>query len=119
MRVYKPPVLDFKVQDVAVSVDNMTPLASDNATVKDFDMTVVDNVNPTAVSELWTTKNRTFHGFSDGGDDESLKMADNRPLIEQQIRDNIIKTLSDEKLGGKIVVSQVQVRAITPAPSAT
>jgi len=46
---------------------------------------------------------------------ESLKMADNRPLIEQQIRDNIIKTLSDEKLGDKIVVSQVQVRAITPA----
>jgi len=114
-------VLTFKIQDVAVSVD----------------------INPTAVSELWTTKNRTFHGFSDGGDDillmknyvalsarnaaykvargyESLKMADNRPLIEQQIRDNIIKTLSDEKLGDKIVVSQVQVRAIiTPAPLAT
>jgi hypothetical protein len=135
-------VLTFKIQDVAVSVDNMTPLASDNATVKDFDMTVVYNINPTAVSELWTTKNRTFHGLSDGGDDillmkndvalsarnaaykvargdESLKMADNRPLIEQQIRDNIIKTSSDEKPGDKIVVSQVQVRAITPAPLAT
>ena len=36
-------------------------------------------------------------------------------LHEQQIRDNIIKTLTDEKLGDKIVVSQVQVRAITPA----
>jgi regulator of protease activity HflC (stomatin/prohibitin superfamily) len=46
---------------------------------------------------------------------ESLKMADNRPLIEQQIRDNILKTLTDEKLGDKIIVSQVQVRAITPA----
>jgi regulator of protease activity HflC (stomatin/prohibitin superfamily) len=131
-------IVTFKIQDVAVSVDNMTPLASDNSTIKDFDMTVVYNINPTAVSELWTTKNRTFHGFSDGGDDillmknyvalsarnaaykvargyESLKMADNRPLIEQQIRDNIIKTLTDEKLGDKIVVSQVQVRAITPA----
>ncbi|MBC7719964.1 MAG: hypothetical protein H7Z77_09260 [Chitinophagaceae bacterium] len=46
---------------------------------------------------------------------ESLKMADNRPLIEQQIRENIIKTLTEEKLADKITVSQVQVRAITPA----
>ena len=39
-------ILTFKIQDVAVAVDNMTPLASDNSTVKDFDMTVVYNVNP-------------------------------------------------------------------------
>ncbi|WP_138514423.1 SPFH domain-containing protein [Rhodoferax bucti] len=131
-------ILTFKIQDVAVGVDNMTPLASDNSTVKDFDMTVVYNVNPSAVSELWTTKNRTFHGISEKGGDillmqnyvalsarnaaykvargyESLKMADNRPVMEQQIRESIIKTLTDEKLGDKITVSQVQVRAITPA----
>ena len=131
-------IVTFKIQDVAVSVDNMTPLASDNSTIKDFDMTVVYNVNPTAVSELWTTKNRTFHGLSDKGDDillmqnyvaltarnaaykvargyESLKMADNRPLIEQQVRENIIKTLTEEKLADKITVSQIQVRAIMPA----
>lgn len=131
-------IITFKIQDVAVMVDNMTPLASDNSTVKDFDMTVVYNVSPTAVSELWTTKNRTFHGLSDRGEDillmqnyvalsarnaaykvareyESLKMADNRPLIEQKIRDNIMKTLAEEKLADKIIVSQVQVRAITPA----
>ena len=131
-------ILTFKIQDVAVGVDNLTPLASDNSTVKDFDMTVVYNINPSAVSELWTTKNRTFHGLSDHGDDillmqnyvaltarnaaykvargyESLKMSDNRPLIEQQIRENIIKTLAEEKLADKITVSQVQVRAILPA----
>lgn len=129
-------ILTFKVQDVAVAVDNMTPLASDNSTIKDFDMTVVYNVNPAAVSELWTTKNKTFHGVSDKGGDillmqnyvalsarnaaykvareyESLKMADNRQLIEQKIRDSIIKTLTEEKLAEKITVSQV--RAITPA----
>ena len=43
-------ILTFKIQDVAVAVDNMTPLALDNSTIKDFDMTVVYNVNPTAVS---------------------------------------------------------------------
>jgi hypothetical protein len=62
-------ILTFKIQDVAVAVDNMTPLASDNSTIKDFDMTVVYNVNPSAVSELWTTKNKTFHGVSEKGDD--------------------------------------------------
>ena len=131
-------IITFKIQDVAVAVDNMTPLASDNSTIKDFDMTVVYNINPTAVSELWTTKNRTFHGLSENRQDillmqnyvalsgrnaaykvareyESLKMADNRPAIEQKIREIIIKTLGEEKLADKITVSQIQVRAITPA----
>ncbi|MDB5743199.1 MAG: hypothetical protein JWR68_1514 [Polaromonas sp.] len=131
-------IITFKIQDVAVNVDNMTPLASDNSTIKDFDMMVVYNVNPTAVSELWTTKNRAFHGLSDRGSDillmqnyvalsarnaaykvareyESLKMADNRPAIEQKIRENVIQTLAGEKLAEKIIVSQLQVRAITPA----
>ncbi|MES3021203.1 MAG: SPFH domain-containing protein [Pseudomonadota bacterium] len=131
-------IVTFKIQDVAAAIDNMTPLASDNSTIKDFDMTVIYNINPSAVSELWTTKNRTFHGTDPYGDDillmqnyvaltarnaaykaarnyESLKMADNRPLIEQQIRETIVKTLTEEKLSDKITVSQVQVRAITPA----
>jgi regulator of protease activity HflC (stomatin/prohibitin superfamily) len=131
-------IITFKIQDVAVPVDNMTPLASDNSTIKDFDMTVVYNINPSAVSELWTTKNRTFHGLSESRQDillmqnyvalsarnaaykvareyESLKMADNRPVIEQKIREIIIKTLTEEKLADKITVSQIQVRAITPA----
>jgi regulator of protease activity HflC (stomatin/prohibitin superfamily) len=131
-------IITFKIQDVAVAVDNMTPLASDNSTIKDFDMTVIYNINPTAVSELWTTKNRTFHGLTDKGNDillmqnyvalaarnaaykvareyESLKMADNRPAIEQKVRETIVKTLTEEKLADKITVSQIQVRAITPA----
>jgi regulator of protease activity HflC (stomatin/prohibitin superfamily) len=123
-------IITFKIQDVAVPVDN--------STIKDFDMTVVYNINPSAVSELWTTKNRTFHGLSESRQDillmqnyvalsarnaaykvareyESLKMADNRPVIEQKIREIIIKTLTEEKLADKITVSQIQVRAITPA----
>ena len=42
---------------------------------------------------------------------ESLKMADNRPLMEQPICENIVKTLTKEKLADKITVLQVQVRA--------
>lgn len=132
-------ILVFKVQDVAVTVDNMTPLAADNSTIKDFDMTVVYNINPSAVSQLWTTKNRSFHAqSSDNSKDillmqnyvalsarnaaykvarsyEALRMADNRPAIEQQIREHMQKTLAEEQLADKITVSQVQVRAIVPA----
>lgn len=133
-------ITTFKIQDVAVSIDNMTPLASDNSTIKDFDMTVVYNVNPSAVSELWTTKNKSFHGISIekkssdillmqnyialsarnaaykvAREYKSLEMADNRQSIEQKVREIMIKTLTEEKLSDKITVSQVQVRAITPA----
>lgn len=45
----------------------------------------------------------------------SVRLADNRPQIEQQIRELIGKTLAEEKLMDKITVSQVQVRAIVPA----
>jgi hypothetical protein len=87
---------------------------------------------------LWTTKNKTFHGLTEKGDDillmqnyvalsarnaaykvargyEALRMADNRPQIELQVRELMGKTLADENLGDKITVSQVQVRAIVPA----
>jgi hypothetical protein len=46
---------------------------------------------------------------------EALDMADNRAVMEQQIRDNVIKTLVDEKLDGTITISQVLVRNIQPA----
>lgn len=65
------------------------------------DMTVVYNVNPAAVSELWATKNKTFHGLSEKGGDILLMQ-------------NYV-ALGEEKLAEKITVSQVQVRAITPA----
>lgn len=131
-------LLTFKVQDVAVLVDNMNPLASDNSTIKDFDMTVVYNINPSAVSDLWTTKNKSFHAVADKGGDillmqnyialsarnaaykvargyESLKMNDSRQAMEISIREAMVKTLTEEKLADKITISQVQVRQILPA----
>jgi hypothetical protein len=117
----------------------MTPLASDNSTVADFDMSVVYSVNPTSVAEIYTTKNRGFHAVTEDGDTllmynyifqltrnaaykvarkyESLKMADNRAEIENLIRAEIVESLNEEKLGNSITISQVLVRQITPAES--
>lgn len=130
-------VLTFPVKDVQVDVTDLTPLASDNSTVKDFDMAIVYSVNPSSVAELYVNKNRGFHATNDDGDTllmynyirqlgrnaaykvarryESLKMADNRAEIEQLVRQEIVNQLEAEKLGGAINVSQVLVRQILPA----
>lgn len=132
-------VLTFSVKDVQVDVIDLTPLASDNSTIKDFDLAVIYSINPTTVAELWVDKNKSFHATSNSGDIllmynyiyqvarnaayksarnfEALKMADNRTVIEQEVRENMIKALADEKLDTAINVQQVLVRNIMPADS--
>ena len=130
-------VLTFPTKDVQVDIVDMTPLASDNSTVADFDMSIVYSINPTSVAELYIEKNRGFHAETEEGDTllmynyirqlgrnaaykvarryESLKMADNRAEIENLVRQEIVAQLAAEKLDGAITVSQVLVRQITPA----
>jgi hypothetical protein len=130
-------VLTFSVKDVQVDVLDLTPLAADNSTVKDFDMAVIYSINPSTVAELWVDKNKSFHAQSKTGDIllmynyvfqvarnaayksarkyESLKMADNRAQIEQEVREEMIKALAAEKLDTAINVQQILVRNIMPA----
>lgn len=130
-------VLTFPVKDVQVDVTDLTPLASDNSTVKDFDMSIVYSVNPSSVAELYVNKNRGFHAVTDDGDTllmynyiqqlgrnaaykvarryESLKMADNRAEIELMVRQEVVQQLAAEKLNGAINISQVLVRQVLPA----
>lgn len=130
-------VLTFPTKDVQVDIADMTPLASDNSTVADFDMAVIYSINPGSVAELYIEKNRGFHADTEEGDTllmynyirqlgrnaaykvarryESLKMADNRAEMEQLIRQEIVASLVAEKLDGQIDVSQVLVRQVKPA----
>jgi hypothetical protein len=130
-------VLTFSVKDVQVDVVDLTPLASDNSTVKDFDVAVIYSVNPSNVAEMWVDKNKSFHARSKDGDIllmynyvyqvarnaayksarkyESLKMADNRAQIEVEIREEMVKALAAEKLDTGINVQQVLIRNIMPA----
>ena len=130
-------VLTFPVKDVQVDVTDLTPLASDNSTVKDFDMSIVYSVSPSSVAEIYVNKNRGFHFVTEDGDTllmynyirqlgrnaaykvarryESLKMADNRAEIEQLVRQEIVQQLAAEKLDGAINISQVLVRQVLPA----
>jgi hypothetical protein len=129
-------VLTFPIKDVSVKVEDMTPLARDNSTMKDFDALVVYNINQANVSDLYNTKNKSFHAVHNGDvylmynyifnatrnaiykasrKYEALDMADNRQAMEADIREIVVKTLAEEKLDGMINVSQVLIRNIVPA----
>lgn len=131
-------VLTFPIKDVNVRLDDMTPLAKDNSTMKDLDAVVIYNINQSQVAELYSTKSKAFHA-ANGGDIylmfnyvtqtarnaiyktareyEALDMADNRQVMETKIKELVHKTLVDEKLDNAIVVSQVLIRNVIPADS--
>lgn len=129
-------VLTFPIKEISVKVEDMTPLAKDNSTMKDFDALVVYSINQANVSDLYNTKNKSFHANHSGDvylmynyifnatrnaiykasrKYEALDMADNRQVMEADIREIVIRTLADEKLDGMINVSQVLIRNIVPA----
>jgi len=131
-------VLTFPVKDVNVVLNDMTPVAKDNSTMKDLDAVVVYNINPDQVAELYSTKNRSFHAefkgdtyvmynyivqnarnaiYKSARKYEALDMADNRENMERQIQEEINKNLAEEKLDGTITISQVLIRNVVPADS--
>lgn len=131
-------VLTFPIKDVNVTLDNMTPVAKDNSTMKDFDAVVVYNLNPGQVAELYSTKNKSFHAEFKGDTYvmynyivqnsrnaiykaarkyEALDMADNRGEMENFIKEEVVRNLAEEKLDGSIIISQVLIRNIVPADS--
>jgi len=132
-------VLTFPIKDVNVVLENMTPVAKDNSTMKDFDAVVVYNINSQQVAELYSTKNRSFHANDKSGDVflmynyivqnarnaiykaarkyEALDMADNRSEMENFIKEEIVRNLAEEKLDGSLTISQVLIRNVVPADS--
>ena len=131
-------VLTFPIKDVNVKLDDMTPVAKDNSTMKDFDAVVIYNINQAQVAELYSTKSQAFHAkhngdiylmynyitqtarnaiYKEARKYEALDMADNRQAMEQSIKEQIQKTLAEEKLDGSLVIGQVLIRNIVPADS--
>ena len=132
-------VLKFQVRDIGVDLQDMKPQTSDNSTLADFDMMVIYSVTPTAVSDLYTTKARAFHAENEHGETflmynymmtvarnaaykavggyPAMDTVRNRDAIEAKVLEEVRKTLTEEKLDGSLVVSQVQIRNIQPAQS--
>jgi len=131
-------VLTFPVKDVNVKLDDMTPVAKDNSTMKDFDAVIIYNINQAQVAELYSQKSQAFHAkhngdiylmynyivqtarnaiYKEARKYEALDMADNRAQMEQAVKEQIQKSLAEEKLDGSLVIGQVLIRNIVPADS--
>lgn len=130
-------ILTFQTKDVSAEIANITPLASDNSTVADFDAAVIYSLNPQSIAELYIEKNRSFHAQSRDGDTllmynyivqlarnaaykevrkyPSLQLADNRANLEQSMLTTIREALAAEGLSEAVSVEQVLVRNILPA----
>jgi len=128
-------VLEFPVKDIALTLENRTPMTADNSALSDFDVTVIYNINPGSVAELYSTKSKAFHAEDQEGiylmynyistlvnnavyksvrQFDSLKVADNRVTIEEEIKSIVSQQLQQEGLGQAITVNTVQVRNILP-----
>lgn len=129
-------VLKFQVRSIAVAINNSTPQTADNSTLKDFDLTAIYDVNPSAVSDLWTKQSRAFH-VEDKGDIylmyhymttiinsaaykairkyKALEVADNRTAIEQEVKLLVTQALKEENLDTAINLTQIQVRNALPS----
>lgn len=131
-------VLTFPYKDVNVVLENMTPVAKDNSTMKDVDAVIVYNINKNQASELYSSKNKSFHAEFKGDTYlmynyvvqnarnaiykaarkyEALDMADNRDNMENFIKEEMTRNLAEEKLDGSITITQVMIRNVQPADS--
>jgi len=128
-------VLTFPVKDIAVTLENKSPTTADNSALDDFDVTVVYNINPASVSELYTKKSKSFHVQENGDillmhsyistlvnnavnksvrEYNALEVADKRADIENKIKESVVAQLKTEGLDTAISLSVVQVRNILP-----
>lgn len=128
-------VIEFPVKDITMQLENKTPMTADNSALADFDISVVYSINPSSVSELYSTKSKSFHYEDKEGtylmynyistlvnnasykavrQYKALEVSDNRAKIEEQIRITVNEQLREEKLDNSISVNVVQVRNVQP-----
>ena len=130
-------VMTFPIKDISISLENKNPLTSDNSALADFDLNVVYSITPSAVSDLWTKKSKSFHYTEARGSDtylmynyittlvnnssykavrnyKSLEVADNRAIIENEIKDYVMQQLKTEGLDTSLNIVAVQVRNVQP-----
>ena len=128
-------VLEFPVRDIIINISDKKYQTSDSAALDDFDVTFVYSINPSSVSELYSTKSRAFHAESKEGVFlmytyletlvnnaaykavrvyAALEVADKREAVEKAIYESVVEKLKAEKLDLAIVPGAVTVRSIMP-----
>jgi regulator of protease activity HflC (stomatin/prohibitin superfamily) len=134
-------VLTFPVREINAEVKDLRPQTVESVTMDDFDLTVVYNINPSSVSDLYINKAKSFNGVNSNGEVllmesyvqtiaknavmkvipkyEALKINIQRQQVEADIVAIIKEDLAKEKLDTSIIVSQVLVRNAVPPAAIT
>ena len=68
-------VKTFPIRQIAVQVADQKPMTADNSPLDDFDTTVVYNVIPDSVAEMYRNKSKSFHTPS------SIQVLDNLVVV--------------------------------------
>lgn len=129
-------VLVFHVKQLTLDYKNLTPQTADHTNLKDMDVQLVYNVNPSAVYDIYTTKSQSMHDYENGdiflmynfmasivnsssqqavSKYNALDVATHRSDIETDIRNIINQKLKEEKLDSSITIDLVQVRNAVPS----
>jgi regulator of protease activity HflC (stomatin/prohibitin superfamily) len=131
-------VLVFPVKQISMQLDKLQPQTADHSTLADLDITVIYNINPSSVFELYTTESRGFHAVS-GHDTylmynylstiansasfkaiakyNAMDATNQRSQIEVDIVNNMNLTLAAENLTTKITIAKVIVKNLLPDPN--
>ena len=134
-------VLKFPIREINAEVKDLRPQTVENVTMDDLDLTVVYNIEPSSVSDLYINKARSFHGVNDEGEPllmqnylttvarnavyktipkyEALKVNIERDKAEAEILALMRDELAKERLGTAVQVSQVLVRQAVPPAAIT
>lgn len=128
----------FPVKQLSVSWKNLQPMTADKSALADLDFTVIYNINPAAVYELYTKQSRSFHAEEDGevylmhsylntvansaafkavSKVNALDATSSRGQIENDIAAGMREALAKDHLDTAITIDLVQVKNIMPAQS--
>jgi len=130
-------IIEFPVRDIVVNLVDKKYQVQDNATLDDFDLTFVYSVEPSQVSELYSTRSKAFHGINVANGDVylmqvymetivnnaaykavrkygSLEIGDKRQQIEEDILLFVSETLKKDKLDVALKPVSVAVKSIMP-----
>lgn len=134
-------VLKFPIREINAEVKDLRPQTVETVTMDDFDLTVVYNITPSAVSDLYINKAKSFNGTNSDGEPllmqnylitvarnavykvvpkyEALKINIERDKVETEILTLMREELNKEKLGTALQVSQVLMRNAVPPQQIT
>ncbi len=129
--------IDLPVKEIGLDVNDINPVASDNSTMSDFDVTLIYSINPQMAAELYMDKSANFHELDKDGETQlmhaylktavrnavykvareyaPMKMNDSRKAIETSIINQVRETLAAEHLDNSVIVTQVMVKSMVPS----